>query len=509
MTDRPLRILYVSPEVVPFSKTGGLADVAGALPTALAQNGCDVRVLSPFYGHLLNGDFRTERVATPPLAVTIAGCSQPFHLRTLTGGDSAVRHFFIEHAPYYSRPELYVDPRTSRDYTDNDERFALLARGLIEWIRQDRWHPDIIHLNDWQSALVAPYLALLYRADPVLAGVRTVLSVHNLAYQGLFPAERFDGLGFPADQFYPTSPFEFWGKVGFLKAGLTYADKLSTVSPTYAREIQESEEFGCGLEHLLRERAEDLTGILNGIDNGVWNPAVDGLITRTFSVDDLSGKADNKNALCRRCGFAPQRFDRPLVGMISRIAEQKGFDLIAKAGERLFALDLNLVLLGTGDPEFHELFEKWNRRFAGQFRAFLTFDNALAHQIEAGADLFLMPSRYEPCGLNQMYSLRYGTVPIVRATGGLADTVRDADVHPDGNGFVFAPYDGEAMLAAVRRAVAAYGDRPRWRGMMRRGMSADFSWQASARRYVALYDQVIAAPARRVGGSTAPRGVQS
>jgi len=502
---RALRVLYVSSEVVPFSKTGGLADVAGALPAALAQAGCDVRVLSPFYGRLLNGDFSTVPAAIPPLSVTIQGQPQPFSLRLLADSpNGAVPQYFVEHAKYYARPALYVDPKTDRDYVDNDERFVLLARGLLEWLRRDAWHPDIIHLNDWQSALVAAYLSLLYRDDPALVHTRTVLSVHNLAYQGLFPAERFPVLGLSPDLFYPTSPFEFWGKVAFLKAGLAYADRLNTVSPTYAREIQEAEEYGCGLEDLLRNRSGDLTGILNGIDEDVWNPATDPLIARTYAVNDLSGKAENKAQLCRRCGLAPARWGRPLIGMISRLAEQKGFDLLAEAAARLFALDVNLVLLGTGDPEFHKLFEKWNRRLAGQFRAYLTFDNELAHQIEAGADMFLMPSRYEPCGLNQMYSLRYGTVPVVRATGGLADTVFDADQHPDvGNGFVFAEYGAKAMLRAVRRAVACFENPARWQTLIRRGMQSDFSWGASARRYVEWYEVALAQGGRTVNRSVA------
>ncbi|MBI3872112.1 MAG: glycogen synthase GlgA [candidate division Zixibacteria bacterium] len=490
-----MRVLYLSSEVVPFSKTGGLADVAGALPEALAQLGCEIRVLSPHYSGQKGGKQRTVSATTVPITVPINGRPQSLTLQTLADGSSNVRHYFAEHAGYFSRASLYVDPATGRDYPDNDERFVFLSRGALEWMRVDRWRPDIIHLNDWQTATTAAFLALLYRDDPALVQARTILTVHNLAYQGLFDAERFEVLGLDPGLFFPTSPFEFWGKIGFLKTGLVYADKLNTVSPTYAREIQSSPEFGCGLEGLLRERRADLSGILNGIDDAVWNPATDSLIPQTFTPAAPAGKKANKRYLLELCGFAKSRQDRPLIGMISRLADQKGFDLVAEAAQRIFALDVNLVLLGTGDPAFHTLFEEWNKRFATQFRAFLTFDNKLAHQIEAGSDMFLMPSRYEPCGLNQMYSLRYGTVPIVRATGGLADTVFDADDDAKrGNGFVFVDYTAEAMLAAVRRAVTAYGAPKRWATLMKRGMETDFSWRRSAQDYIALYEAALAAP---------------
>jgi starch synthase len=288
-------------------------------------------------------------------------------------------------------------------------------------------------------------------------------------------------------------PFEFFGKINFLKAGLVYADKINTVSASYAREIQSSTELGAGLEGLLRERTNDVSGILNGVDTQVWNPASDTLIAKTYDAASLEGKSVNKLALAIKCGFEKSRLNRPLVGMITRFVEQKGLDLVTKAVERLFAIDANFVLLGTGDPKFHRLFETWNEKFDGRFRAFLTFDNAMAHLIEAGSDIFLMPSRYEPCGLNQMYSLRYGTVPVVRATGGLADTVTDADASPDsGNGFVFTDYEPEAMIAAIQRAVTAYGETDRWRAIMKRGMAADFSWAHAAKEYVALYESVLA-----------------
>jgi starch synthase len=314
-----------------------------------------------------------------------------------------------------------------------------------------------------------------------------------MAYQGVFPASRFDLLGLDSSLFAPMSPFEFFEKTNFLKAGIHYATKINTVSPTYAQEIQSDEELGSGLDGALRLRAGDLSGILNGIDTQAWNPSTDGLIEARYTVDAVSeGKDANKRALLRRAGIAPERWGRPLIGMISRLADQKGFDLIAESLNDFNMLDVNCVLLGTGEQRFHRLFSEWNAAHPECCRAFLTCDNALAHQNEAGADMFLMPSRYEPCGLNQMYSLAYGTVPIVRSTGGLADTVIDAGRNPaTGNGFVFEEYDAEAMIEAISRALMAYQNSDRWSVIRARGMAADFSWDRSAARYEDLYEQAL------------------
>lgn len=490
---RPLRILYATSEVVPFSKTGGLADVAGALPEALAQMGHDVRVISPFYAALFHRDHLTVPHDGKPVGMNFNGIPQSFKLRRPATWDGLVQHFFVEHPNYYARTGLYVEAASGREYPDNDVRFAFFSRGILELLAQANWVPDIIHLNDWQTAVAAAYLRVKSRDVPALQSTRTLLTVHNMAYQGVFAPERFMYLDLDQSLAAPMGAFEYFGKINFLKAGLVYADKINTVSPTYAREIQSSEEFGAGLEGVLQRRSEDLSGILNGIDVDIWNPATDKLIAQTYDSGSLAGKAANKLALAEKCGFDPARRDRPLIGIISRLAEQKGLDLVAEAAESLFALDVNLVLLGTGDPKLQKLFQEWNETYAGRFRAFLTFDNALAHLIEAGSDIFLMPSRYEPCGLNQMYSLRYGTVPVVRATGGLADTVIDADAQPTtGNGFAFHEYTSAAMIETLRRALAARTDQLRWRTIMRRGMAADFSWTHAANEYWGLYETALA-----------------
>lgn len=494
---RTLRILYATSEVVPFSKTGGLADVAGALPEALAQLGHEVRVISPFYAALFHRDHLTVPHDGPAVTMNFNGIPQSFKLRRPAVWKGKAQHYFVDHPNYYSRSGLYVEAGSGRDYPDNEIRFAFFSRGILELLSVAKWVPDVIHVNDWQTALCAAYLRVKAAEVPSLQSTRTVLTVHNMAYQGVFPEERFPFLDFDESLAAPMGPFEFFGKINFLKAGLSYADKINTVSPTYAREIQSSSEFGAGLEGLLRHRSADVSGILNGVDTDIWDPVSDKLIAKTFSAVSLAGKAANKTSLYEKCGFDKSRLDRPLVGMITRLAHQKGMDLVLDAAEALFALDINVVLLGNGDPSMHQQFSEWDSRFDKRFKSFLKFDNELAHLIEAGSDMFLMPSRYEPCGLNQMYSLRYGSVPVVRATGGLADTVFDADTHPEnGNGFSFTDYTSDAMLAALKRAVTAYRDSSRWQGIMRRGMSADFSWKHAAKEYVSLYESALAGSPR-------------
>jgi starch synthase len=491
-------VLYLSSEVVPFSKTGGLADVAGALPPALARHNCRVTVATPYYGDLLSGSFAVKPANGPLVSVTVGSGTHGLAVLTLEDSPGDVRYFFGANDDVLARSGLYTDPDTGDVYPDNDIRFVLFCRGMLEWFSRGGFHFDIVHCNDWQTAIIPAYMNSLYASDDCFANARSVLTIHNLAYQGVFPSKRFAVLGLDPAQFVPMSPFEFYGKVNYLKAGLIHAHKINTVSPTYAREIQTDKDLGAGLGGVLRDRSQDLSGILNGIDRELWNPETDPLIAKQYNADNLAdGKRANKEALLKRAGLPENRRERPLIGMISRLADQKGFDLIADVAEKLFALDVNWVLLGTGDPRFHKLFKSLSAKHADRLAAFLTFDNQLAHQIEAGADMFLMPSRYEPCGLNQMYSLAYGTVPVVRATGGLADTVIDADsdgVH--GTGFAFTPYDSGEMLDAIQRAVTAFADTERWMQIQKRGMLCDFSWDRSATEYTALYETALRVDAR-------------
>ncbi len=485
-----MRILFCVSEAVPLAKTGGLADVGGALPAALAALGCDVRVALPRYHSISGTGWRPAGTVEVPLGgESIIG--------TILEGkmpESAVPMWLVEQMRFFDRGGLYGEG--GQDYPDNLARFAFFCRAVLTWVGRQPWKPDLVHCNDWQTALIPP-LMRAGRAD----WAPTLLTIHNLAYQGLFPAEQFPFTGLPGS-FYTMAGLEFWGQVNVLKGGLVFADALNTVSETYAREIQAAE-FGAGLDGVLRDRAKDLSGILNGVDYQVWDPSHDPLLPAQYTAEDLTGKRICKEHLQREFGLY-ERPDIPVVGMVTRLVDQKGLDLVAAAVAEMFAMGVQLVVLGTGDPRYEQLLSALTRRYPKRAGVRIGFDNALAHRIEAGADLFLMPSRYEPSGLNQLYSLRYGTVPVVRRTGGLADSIVDAT--PDAlaagtaNGFVFTAYEAPVMLQALRRARDAFQTPRTWRQLQRTGMAADFSWAASARKYRALYDQTVAQAARRGRG---------
>jgi len=485
-------VLFASSEVAPFSKTGGLADVSGALPQALARLGLEVRVVTPLYRAIREGPWGLAQRGKACVASQGSSVERvALWEGALPGGGPPV--WFVDHPRSFDRPGLYGEG--GRDYPDNLERFALFCRAVLQWSRTSGWVPDVVHCNDWQTALVPVYLRA--SGDRLWDPVASVLTIHNLAYQGLFPAEKFALLGLPEDLFTPRY-LEFWGRVNLLKGGLVFADILNTVSETYAREIQ-SPEFGCGLEGVLRERAQDLHGILNGVDYSVWDPRHDPHIPARYGPEDLSGKATCKAALQREVGLREEP-GVPLFGMVSRLVEQKGVDLVAGCVDRFPQAGAQLVLLGTGEPEYEALLREAGERHPGWVAVRIGFDERLAHWIEAGCDAFLMPSRYEPSGLNQLYSLRYGTVPVVRKTGGLADSVVDATpealARGEATGFVFEEYSPEAFWRAVERALLAYRDPETWRRLVQAGMVADFSWDRAARRYVDLY---TLAKAKRTG----------
>jgi starch synthase len=489
---RKLKILIATPEAVPFAKTGGLADVTGSLPKALSKLGHQVKIILPKYKMVNETTFNLQEVNLNIPEISLGEKKERIKLKNFQLADSGVECLFIVDDKYYDRDELYKDKTTGFDYADNDERFILFARGSLEILKALNWQPDIIHANDWQSALIPAYLKTLYAGDPFFADTSTLFSIHNIAYQGNFPKDSFAKIGIAKDLFYPTSPFEFWGNVNFLKVGISYADILSTVSERYAVEIQSSSEFGFGLEGVLRTRNADLYGIVNGIDYEEWSPEKDKYIPCHYSEEDFSGKEKDKRALLKKCNLPGTKKDVPLIGIISRLADQKGFDLLAEISDKLLSLDLRLVILGTGDEKYHKLFKQMAKKYPQKISVNLRFDNALAHLIEAGADMFLMPSRYEPCGLNQLYSLKYGTVPIVRETGGLADTIQDYDPNTsEGTGFVFKNYDSDELLEAVERALQVYEQKEVWTKLMKKGMQKDFSWQASAKKYEDLYQKAL------------------
>jgi starch synthase len=487
-----LKILIVSPEVVPFAKTGGLADVTGALPKALSRLGHQVKVILPKYKMVDENKFRLSEVKTEFPALSIGGKDRKISVKSDLLDFPPVEYLFLVNDEFFCRDELYRNRATGYDYADNDERFIFFARGVLEILKTLDWQPDIIHSNDWQSALIPAYLRTLYEDDAFFKSTGTVFSIHNLAYQGNFPQNTFDKIGVPKDLFYPTSPFEFWGKVNFLKVGISYADVINTVSETYAVEIQSGSEFGYGLEGVLRTRNADLYGIVNGIDYEVWSPDKDKLLTHHYHPEDLSGKEKNKKLLLKTCNLPASKKDIPLIGVISRLADQKGFDLLSQITDQLLSMDLQMVILGTGDEKYHVFFKELSKKYPQKISVNLRFDDPLAHLIEAGSDMFLMPSKYEPCGLNQLYSLKYGTVPIVRKTGGLADTIENYDpATGQGTGFAFIDYDAQEFLATIQRALKVYQNKEAWAILMKNGMKKDFSWETSAKKYVEIYRKAL------------------
>ncbi|MBU0518309.1 glycogen synthase GlgA [bacterium] len=492
MPKKVYKILFASSEVVPFSKTGGLADVASALPKQLKQMGHDIRIVTPKYRAINDVKYRLrEVIRLKEISVKLGDKTHHIAIKSAFIPDTKVQVYFIEYPKYYDRESLYVDPDTGTDYDDNDLRFFLFSKGILEIAKILSWKPDIIHCNDWQSGVVPLYLKTLFKDDPFFAATKTVLSIHNVGYQGNFPPEAVVNGGLPPKIFYPSAPVEFHGKFSFLKSGIKYADIVTTVSEKYAEEIQTTDEYGFGLASDLHDRTDDLYGILNGIDVDIWHPEKDDLIHQKFSKDDLEGKEANKKALLERCGLEYNP-DVPLIGIISRLAAQKGFDLLEEILDDIAPLNMQMIVLGHGDKVYHDLFEAAMQKYPNKFSVHLNFNNQLAHQIEASSDFFLMPSRYEPCGLNQMYSFMYGTVPIVRSTGGLADTVKDVDENPqNGTGFTFEKYKSDKLLDVIQRAVNFYGGRKAFRALQARGMSQDFSWKRSALCYLDIYAKAL------------------
>lgn len=475
-----MNILFVASELYPYVKTGGLGDVAQALPAALSDSGLDISVLVPGYRPLLEATSRetVARIDCPFLGIS-ATLSQVRNIRP--------RLLILEYAPYYDRPGGPYQNNGS-DWPDNAERFALLCHAAVNLCGSTSvlpWQADIVHCNDWQTGLVPAYLHV--RGD---TRTKSVITIHNLAFQGIFPATTLPRLGLP-DAVFAMHGVEFHGSVSFLKAGLFYAERITTVSPSYAAEIQQPE-LGFGLDGLLRTRAGDITGIVNGIDTVQWDPADDPALKSPYDADHLEAKQINKAVLQAEVGL-PVNAEVPLLGMVSRIAEQKGSDLVIEILPRLMQLGAQLVVLGSGDHALEQALLDSAQRAPQQISLRIGYDEGLAHRIEAGSDMFLMPSRFEPCGLNQMYSMRYGTPPIVRATGGLKDTVSDpaATSLDQATGFVFDKADAASLLEAIERALAAWRAPQIWRQLQRNGMRRDFGWRNSAERYVTLYQELL------------------
>jgi starch synthase len=487
-----MHIAFAASECVPFSKTGGLADVIGALPPALANLGHQVTVFLPRYKQT---ELDNPKTVIPSITV-------PFDDRyrfcsVVDGGKRAgVQFYFIDYPPFFHREGIYGT--ALGDYHDNAERFALFSRAVLEAVKI-LGAPDVLHCHDWQTALIPILLKTLYFEDPAFAGAPCVFTIHNLGYQGLFQPEILPLLMLPWDLF-TMSKMEFYGKVNFLKGAIEMADFITTVSRRYSQEIQTAE-YGFGLEGVLRARAGTIAGILNAVDYVSWDPRTDPHIAAHYSAEDLSGKAKCKADLLQEFGIK-QEAQLPVVGIVSRFVQQKGFDLIQQVADRLAMEDLILLVLGSGQRDYEDMFRRLNRQFPQKIAVKIAYDDTLAHKIEAGSDLYLMPSHYEPCGLNQIYSLRYGTVPVVRATGGLDDTVEQFDpTTGKGTGFKFREYSGEAMLEKLRQAIELYRSNPKaWQVLMRNGMAQDYSWTNSAREYVKVYERARQLKQQASGG---------
>lgn len=482
-----MKIVFVASEGVPYSKTGGLADVVGALPKALASIGHEVEVFLPRY--------RTTKTGSAVLracSLTIP-LSSGFKFAAVqqVEGNGRVPTHLMDCPEFFDRDGLYM--KNGEDYPDNAVRFAAFSMGSLEFMKRSPKPPDVIHCHDWQSALVPAYLRSLYANDPFFENTSVLFTIHNIAYQGLFPPDIMSQVSLDKSLF-KIEGLEYYGKVNLLKGGIVFSDSISTVSQKYAQEIQ-TDEFGYGLDGVLRSRADRLQGILNGVDYEEWDPATDKLIPANYTPEYMLGKEVCKRALLERMGAHQPLLERPVLGIVSRFVRQKGFDLIARIANELMRKDLYIVALGTGEPEYEELFRSLAEKYPEKFLVRVAYDNTLAHQIEAGADMFVMPSRYEPCGLNQIYSMKYGTVPVVRATGGLDDTVTPFDGN-QGTGFRFSNYSPQALLGCIEQALETFREKEAWLRLQQNCMQQDFSWTQSAKKYAALYESLHEAKLR-------------
>jgi len=487
-----MKILFIASEVTPFAKTGGLADVTGSLPQELSRMGHDVRIIMPFYKTVAKGEFLIRKIRKS-VEVTLGNSPQKGLLRrTLL---SQVPVYLLENKEYFNRDYLYG--AAGKDYPDNPRRFAFFCRGVLDMLKRMDYRPDVLHCHDWQSTLIPLLLRYEYADDPFFANMSVVLTIHNLAYQGLFPKSSLEQMGLDST-YFTIDRVEFYDNVNLMKGGILTADLINTVSETYCTEILTPEQ-GCGLDGVLLSRSDDLCGITNGIDYSEWDPANDREIFRQYSASSLTGKAANKKGLQKLLGLS-QDPDVPLVGMVSRMIDQKGFDLVGQLLPDFAAGDLQLAVIGSGEEKYARMFNDICARGAGNIAFHEGFEPSLARKVYAGSDIFLMPSHFEPCGLGQLIALRYGSVPVVRKTGGLSDTVVDERLNgKEQTGFSFAEYSAAALLETLLRALKAYGDREGWKKIMRCGMTRDFSWKQSALKYEELYRRAVQKKGMRNG----------
>jgi starch synthase len=480
-----MKICFVSSESDPFVKTGGLADVSGSLPIALENLGCDLKLFLPYYDLIDSDSYFIKPVAgLNNIEVKMGDKTASFNLYTCKLQNTSIDVYFVDSPEYFHRKKVYTND------SDEDERFILFQNAVLTSLQLLNWVPDVIHCNDWQTGLIPAYIKKNYNAKGFFSKTVSVFSIHNIAYQGLFDKSSFSKTNFPDEDFQPLGPFELYDKFCFIKAGINFAEIITTVSPTYAKEIQ-TPEFGCGLEGVLVNRKDDLYGIINGINNKIWNPALDKLIPQNYSLSTFTDKMKNKKEFLKKTKLKFSE-NTPLLGIVSRFAWQKGFELFEPILEKLLSNNLQIVVLGEGEKKYEDYFANISAKHPDKIKAFVEYNNQIAHQITAASDIFLMPSKYEPCGLNQMYSLQYGTVPVVRKTGGLADTVKDIDEYPEtGNGFTFTDFNPEQLYNAIEKALTFFKNKNYWMKIVESGMKEDFSWNNSANKYLDIFKKAI------------------
>ncbi|MDY6863969.1 MAG: glycogen synthase GlgA [Thermodesulfobacteriota bacterium] len=487
MSDK-LKVLFLSSEAVPYAKTGGLADVAGSLPLALKKLGIDIRLVLPLYSMVRKGNF--------PIRPLIENLEVPLGMEMFkanileTRADTGLPVYLIERDDLYDRPNLYGN--SMGDYYDNLERFTFFTHAALCIIQAISFKPDLIHCNDWQTGLIPALIKGPYHNNPFIREIPAVFTIHNLGYQGIFPSEKLSVTGLLKEKFFHPEGIEFWKKISLLKAGIIYSEAITTVSPTYAKEIQTSE-YGMGMDGILHHRRAFLYGILNGVDYKLWNPETDTHIPAHYSLENIGGKAQCKESLIKEMGLKLSLKTRPVLGMTTRLDTQKGLDLFVEILNDILNLDVGLVILGSGDEDIlQDKIRAAAEKHPGLVGLKIGFDESIAHRIMAGVDIFLIPSRYEPCGLTQMYALKYGTIPVVRATGGLEDTIIPFDIQSgEGNGFKFGHYKPEALFKAVQDAVELFQNSNAWEKIRENGMKADFSWNRSARAYLEIYQSLV------------------
>jgi len=479
-------VLFVTSEVIPYSKTGGLADVSNSLPQALNSLSNEVRIITPKYGQLDERRLQIHEIKRlKDINLDMAGKKYKYSIKSsfIHGKNTKAQIYLLENQDFFKNKGIYQNIKTKKDFPNNDERYMFFCKAVLEVLEILQWKPDIIHCNDWQTGLIPFFIKTLYKDNPHISDIKTVFTIHNLAYQGNFPKSTFKKTDLSED-FFNDNTVKFHDKFSYLKAGIKYADKVTTVSQKYAEEIRTDKEYSSGMEDVLNERKKDLVGILNGIDNSVWNPSFDKVIDYRYTYQEIPLKYENKRELIEKHKLTYDE-NIPLIGIISRLVDQKGFDLIVDAFDEIMKENIQMIILGTGEEKYQKFLLKMKKKYNDKLIIHIGFDEELAHKIEAGSDMYLMPSKFEPCGLNQMYSLKYGTVPIVRNTGGLSDTVTNYKDAKKGNGFLFEKYDAKEMVKTIKTAVNIYqNDRKLWYGLMKNGMALDFSWNLSAKKYM-------------------------